>query len=135
VAIQGRSSAIVGSGENRFSAVLLRATVLLGVFGLPVVFACARIAEAPRSGLTWLRVIVASVSIGIVVFAKHRDIARRVLLAFLLETASGLAIFAYIDVPFVTSHDRQIANRVAAGYTKLTNRSIQNDMRGLTRMH
>ena len=131
----GRSSEIVGSGANRFSGVLLRATLLLGVFGLSLVFACARIAEAPRSGFTWLRVVISIVSIGIVVFAKRRDMAKRVLLAFALESASGLAIFAYVDVPFVTSHDRQIANRVEAGYAKLTHRNIEHDMRGLTRMH
>ena len=134
VATDARSAPIEFRVERkRFSSVLLRAALLLLVFGISTAFACARIYEAPHSALTWLRASVSLLALGIVVFAKNRTIAQRVVLAFVLESASGIAIFLYVDLPFVTSHAPQIAGCVAASYARLTHRDIVTDIHGLSR--
>jgi hypothetical protein len=93
--------------------------------------ACARAFEAPSSWLGWSRVCVSLGAVVIIVFARRRDFARRLLLAFLLEAASGIATFAYVDVPFVNGHAAAIASAVAVGYVRLTHRDLRADVRAL----
>jgi hypothetical protein len=101
------------------------------IFGLPLTMACARAFEAPNSWLGWSRVCVSLGAVAIVMFARRRTFARRLFLAFLLEAASGIATFAYVDVPFVTGHAVAIASGVAAGYARLTHRDLRADVRAL----
>lgn len=93
--------------------------------------ACGRVSETPASLLGWSRLCVSLAAIAIIAIARRRDLAQRVLLAFLLEAASGIATFAYVDVPYVTGHTVEIADAAASVYARVTHRDIRADIRAL----
>ena len=101
------------------------------MFGVPLAMACARLFETPSSLLGWSRLCVSIVAVGVIAIARRRDFAQRLVLAFLLEAASGIATFAYVDVPYVTSHTLSIADGMASVYASVTHRDLRNDLRAL----
>ncbi len=124
-------SVVLPEIPNRFTGLVSRAVLLVAVFGLPLAMACARVLETPSSLLGWSRVCVSVVALVIITIARRRDFAKRLLLAFMLEAASGIATFAYVDVPYVTSHTVAIAGGVATAYARLTHRDIRADLQAI----
>ncbi len=118
---------------QHFSAVLLRALLFVAVFGLSFTMACARIAEAPANPLAWLRVAATLAAIALVTIGRRGNFVHRALLAFALESASGIAMLVYVDLPFYNVHAEQVASGVVASYYNLTKRDIVGDLHALHR--
>ena len=129
---QPQSGAFAG-GSQRGNSVLLRALVFVSVFGVSFAMACARIAEAPASPLTWLRVAATVGAVAMVTLGRRRKLFHRALLAFAFESASGIAMLVYVDLPFYNAHAEQVASGVAATYDGLTRRDLVADLQTLQR--
>ncbi len=121
-------SVILPDVPNRFTGLVSRAVLLVAIFGVPLAMACARVFETPSSSLGWSRLCVSLAALVIIAIARRRDFARRLLLAFMLEAASGITTFAYVDLPFVTDHTNAIAGGVASAYARMTHRDIRVDL-------
>lgn len=129
--VDARMPVLMPTGWIRFTTVVSRAALFVAAFGLPLVMASLRIAESPSRPLSWLRLAVSLAAIAIVVFARRSSMARRVVLAFALEAACGIATLFYVDLPFVDAHAEQIAHAVAAEYGRHTHRDITSDLSAL----
>lgn len=103
------------------------------IAGSTLAMILARAYAMPWSALGISRTAISLAALAIMLSAKRHNVARRAVLAVALETAGGIATFAYVDVPFVTSHSRQIAITVAAVYVRTTGRSIVADLAKLSR--
>jgi hypothetical protein len=97
---------IARMGSPRVESRLGPAAVLLCVPA--IAFVVVRLIESPGNPATAFRILMSALAIGFVLFARHKSMMQRATVFVALEALGGFFAFAYVDVPFVVSHQSQI---------------------------
>jgi hypothetical protein len=83
---------------------------------LAILIVAFRIFESPANPATAFRVLMSVLALGFVLFARQRSMMQRAGMFVCLEALGGVVAFAYIDAPFVVSHQPQINALVLSLY-------------------
>lgn len=81
-----------------------------------VLFLACRILESPANPATTFRIVMSVLALGFVLFARRTSLVRRATVFVALEALGGFVAFAYVDVPFIVSHQAQIGAVAATVY-------------------
>lgn len=84
------------------------------VVAVALVAIAVRAIEMPPTSLGIARIVFSVLAIAFVCFAPIQTIARRAIAVVIAEALVGVLAFAFVDVPLVVDHQRQIGTMAIA---------------------
>ncbi len=102
---------------------------LMIAVALSLAMLAVRVVEAQVDPIAWLRIAIGLAAMAFVICSRRRSIFERALLAFCIEAIAAVAMFVFVDAPFVDDHAAEIAGSSSAVYARLTHRDLGRDVR------
>ncbi len=88
-----------------------------------------RVAEAQTDPIAWIRIAIGLAAMTFVLGSRRRSLVERAVLAFCVEAVAAIAMFVFVDAPFVEDHAAEIARAGTAAYARVAHRDLARDVR------
>jgi hypothetical protein len=97
------------------------AIALSGAFAVLAI----RVTETEGDPLGFVRILSSAFAIGVFFFVRRFSVVKGLLMAAAIEVATGSALFAIVDMPFIKAHAPVIAQMTVMSLERLERTSVR----------